>query len=247
MLSCHAFGEEAPDEHRAERVVTNPPGKANSVTKASDADGNVRLRAGNVSGELSSFMKRATRMRDKRDHGLTERDQLWGVTRGRRSGHGTEGRSEFTSMPARLDASPESPRATSHEPTPTAAQPCAMKSPALVESIPPTAMKRMWGKGSRRASSVGTPSTDAGNNLTAVAPPFHAATASEAVAAPGMRGTPEVRAKASSSWSVRGDTRNPASALIARRAVARSRTVPAPTVSSGGVDGQLDHAHPAGK
>jgi hypothetical protein len=52
MLDRDALCEEAPDDHRSERIVTNPPGETNSVTKPRDADGDVRLRASNVSGEL---------------------------------------------------------------------------------------------------------------------------------------------------------------------------------------------------
>jgi hypothetical protein len=81
MLDRDAFCEEAPDDHRAERVVTNPPDETNSVTKPRDADGDVRLRAGNVSGELFCLVKRASGTRYKRDQGLAERNQLRGVTR----------------------------------------------------------------------------------------------------------------------------------------------------------------------
>ena len=103
-----------------------------------------------------------------------------------------------------------------------------------------TAMKRTWGNGSRGATTVPTPSDDAGKSLTAAAPPRQAFTTSDAVAAPGISGAPEDRENSRSSSSVCGETRKVAPASSARLAASVSRIVPAPTVTSSARDLSLD-------
>src|SRR5581483_3083275 len=119
---------------------------------------------------------------------------------------------------------------TSSPPTPSAADPAAIKSAAVSRLTPPVGTSGTCGSGPRRALMYFAPPTLAhGNTFTNAAPAFHAVITSVGVNAPAKTGLPAARQHSTIPRSNPGLTRNSAPASMHRRAVSASSTVPAPT------------------
>src|SRR6185503_19518176 len=133
---------------------------------------------------------------------------------------------------------------TSAEPTPTAAAPARIQSPAFVSVTPPVGISFTCGSGPRTSLMNPGPSAVAGNSLTMSAPLSWAARISVGEKHPGITATSRAWHAATTSGLNTGLTTNTAPASTTACAVAASVTVPAPSRNPSGSAGASSRIKP---